>query len=368
MKVIAFYLPQFHRIKENDDWWGEGFTEWTNVRKARALFQGHRQPRTPLKENYYNLLDKNIRQWQGKLAKKYNVYGFCYYHYWFNGKLLLEKPLEMMLEDGEPDLPYCFSWANEPWTRTWDGKKHSILMNQVYGGKEDWRNHFYYLLKFFKNKNYMKIGNKPVLLIYRLDQIPDYKLMISYWTDLARKNGFDGIYISQIMNSFYDRFLDGVDARVLLEPMNTVNFHIPFASIRSLIGKVKVFSIKTFYRSTMKVPETLLNRLDYDFTWKRIINRKIMNFDVPIFPGGFVDWDNTPRRGPTGLSFVGTTPDKFYFYLSKLIDKTRKEYKTDMIFINAWNEWAEGTYLEPDTDNMYEYLESIKKALDLCSN
>lgn len=367
MKILAFYLPQFHRIKENDLWWGEGFTEWTNVKKALPLYKGHRQPRIPLNENYYDLLDVSTRRWQAELAKKYGIFGFCYYHYWFNGKLLLEKPIEMMLKDGEPNLPFCLSWANEPWTRTWDGKDHHILMNQIYASEKDWENHFNYLLKFFKNKNYVKVDNKPLFLIYRLDRISNYKSMVSFWNELAYKNGFEGVHISQTMNGFYDEFLNGVDSRVILEPMNTESFHMPLVSVRALIPRGGKTLLRTFYKDSQKVPKLFLNRIDYDYVWNRIIERKIRNSDVPIFPGAFTDWDNTPRSSSDGAFFIGSTPEKFHFYLSKLINKTKTEYKTDMIFLNAWNEWAEGAYLEPDTDNGFGYLESIKRALELDS-
>ena len=159
-KIIAFYLPQFHRIPENDKWWGEGFTEWTNTKSSKPLFKGHDQPKEPLNDNYYNLLDKDTRKWQGELAKKYGIYAFCYYHYWFNGKLLLQKPIEKMLNQNEPNLPFCMCWANEPWSRSWDGREKEVIMPQAYGEKKQWKKHFDYLLPFFKDTRYIKVGNK----------------------------------------------------------------------------------------------------------------------------------------------------------------------------------------------------------------
>ena len=160
MKIIAFYLPQFHNIPENDEWWGDGFTEWVNVKKAKPLFDGHVQPKEPLNDNYYNLLDDNIKIWQAKIAKEYGVYGFCYYHYWFNGKLLLEKPMEQMLNNKKIDIPFCISWANEPWTKAWVNEK-KVLIPQSYGGVNEWKEHFDYLLPFFKDERYIKVHNKP---------------------------------------------------------------------------------------------------------------------------------------------------------------------------------------------------------------
>lgn len=364
MKVIAFHLPQFHVIKENDEWWGQGFTEWNNVRKAKPLFLGHYQPRVPLNNNYYNLLDRGVRHWQGELAKKYGIYGFCFYHYWFNGKLLLERPLELMLKDGEPNLPFCLSWANEPWTRTWDGKEHEILMPQSYGDEKDWKIHFDYLLRFFEDGRYIKINDMPLFLIYRLDQVKNYESMIAFWRKLAKEQDFKDLYIAQIMNSFFDEDLASVDSRVLLEPMNTINFHVPFHSLNSFIRKGKVLANKTVFKNSDNLPEFLLGTSKYDYIWKYILSRKAVGNTVPIFPGAFVDWDNSPRRGTSGFIITGAHPTKFKSYFGKLVEKTKNQYKTDYIFINAWNEWAEGAYLEPDNENRYGYLESIKNVLE----
>ena len=175
MKIIAFYLPQFHNIPENDEWWGDGFTEWTNVKKAKPLYEGHMQPRVPLGGNYYNLLDDNVKIWQADLAKKYGVYGFCYYHYWFNGKMLLEKPMEQMLANKEVDIPFCICWANEPWTKAWVGDERKLLIAQEYGQEEEWKQHFMYLLPFFKDERYITKNGKPLFVFYRPDIVPCMK-------------------------------------------------------------------------------------------------------------------------------------------------------------------------------------------------
>ena len=172
MKIIAFYLPQFHRVPENDKWWGEGFTEWTNTSRAKPLFVGHRQPRIPQNENYYDLLNPEVQEWQANLARKFGIFGFCYYHYWFNGKRLLEKPLETVLSTGKPDFPFCLSWANEPWTKTWEGNDKEVLMAQTYGDEADWLEHINYLLKCFKDDRYIKVDGCPQFLIYRPGSIP----------------------------------------------------------------------------------------------------------------------------------------------------------------------------------------------------
>ena len=193
MKIIAFYLPQFHNIPENDEWWGDGFTEWTNVKKAKPLYEGHMQPRVPLGGNYYNLLDDNVKIWQADLAKKYGVYGFCYYHYWFNGKMLLEKPMEQMLANKEVDIPFCICWANEPWTKAWVGDERKLLIAQEYGQEEEWKQHFMYLLPFFKDERYITKNGKPLFVFYRPDIVPCMKEMIETWDKLAKENGLSGI-------------------------------------------------------------------------------------------------------------------------------------------------------------------------------
>lgn len=192
MKIIAFYLPQFHDIPENDEWWGKGFTEWVNVKKAQPLYKGHEQPRIPMNENYYNLLDDNVKIWQANIAKEYGIYGFCYYHYWFGGKLLLEKPMEQMLANPKVDIPFCISWANEPWTKAWVNES-KVLIPQFYGGKKEWKEHFDYLLPFFKDNRYIKEDNKPLFIIYRAEVIDCLNDMLDYWTELARQNGFSGM-------------------------------------------------------------------------------------------------------------------------------------------------------------------------------
>lgn len=192
MKIIAFYLPQFHDIPENDEWWGKGFTEWVNVKKAQPLYKGHEQPRIPMNENYYNLLDDNVKIWQANIAKEYGIYGFCYYHYWFGGKLLLEKPMEQMLKNPKVDIPFCISWANEPWTKAWVNES-KVLIPQFYGGKKEWKEHFDYLLPFFKDNRYIKEDNKPLFIIYRAEVIDCLNDMLDYWTELAQQNGFSGM-------------------------------------------------------------------------------------------------------------------------------------------------------------------------------
>lgn len=194
MKTIAFYLPQYHTIPENDVWWGKDFTEWTNLKKSTALFDGHYQPRIPENRNYYNLLDDTVKQWQIDLAKKYGIYGFCFYHYWFKGgKKLLERPIEQFLENKSLKMPFCLCWANEPWTRAWDGKTKEVIMPQEYGTEQEWREHFQYLLPFLKDERYIYVDGKPLLVFYKPELIENLKAMIDIWKEMALTAGLPGL-------------------------------------------------------------------------------------------------------------------------------------------------------------------------------
>lgn len=347
-KIIAFYLPQYHAIPENDKWWGEGFTEWTNTRKARPLFKGHQQPKTPLNDNYYCLLDRETQEWQAKLAQENGVYGFCYYHYWFNGKMLLEKPMELMLENKNITLPFCISWANEPWARTWDGKDKEVLMPQSYGSEKEWKEHFEYLLKFFKDERYIKIDNKPVFLIYRTSHIPNCEEMVAYWDNLCKENGFDGIYLIETMNSFQNKScINNSSAVVEFEPMLTIRHHLPLYKQGVRYIKKKL---------------SLLDTLDYEFVWDRVIDKDV-DYSKKKFLGAFVSWDNAARKGKKGLVLTNEKEEIFKEKLSKQVDKSLRN-QSEFIFINAWNEWAEGTYLEPDDIHEYKYLSIIKEVFN----
>ncbi|KAF0817852.1 MULTISPECIES: glycosyltransferase WbsX family protein [unclassified Cytobacillus] len=345
MKIIAFYLPQFHQIPENDKWWGKGFTEWTNTRKAKPLFPGHYQPREPFQNNYYNLTDPKARKWQAEIAKKYGIYGFCYYHYWFKGKMLLERPFKEVLKTGEPDFPFCLSWANEPWTRRWDGLDHHVLMPQDYGSKEDWKQHFDYLLPAFLDRRYIRVNGKPLFIIYRPGHIPFCEEMLKYWDNLAKQNGLKGIFFVETLNSFPNSNVKGFHARVEFEPLYTT-YHGECQNLSKTVGG---------FQGDRHVK-------DYDRVWSCILRRK-PDKNKKTFPGAFVDWDNTARKGDEAGIFAGASPEKFSKYLTRQIHRAVSLYKSDFLFINAWNEWAEGAYLEPDKKYGFQYLKALKKAL-----
>lgn len=350
-KLIAFYLPQFHSIKENDEWWGEGFTEWINTKKATPLYKGHYQPQEPLEDNYYSLLDAKTQEWQAKLAKKYGIYGFCYYHYWFNGKMLLEKPMENMLNNKNIDLPFCISWANETWSRRWTGQEKEILIRQEYGGERDWKNHIEYLIPFFKDERYIKVNNKPVMLIYTTSKLEKCDEMVEYWNNYLKEEGFAGIYIAETLSMYQiEPSLKNSSAQVEFEPLYTTK---------------KIKDTESFFKRGInwirrRIPFScpLMDAKKY---WMEIENAK-RNSKKEIFLGTFPRWDNSPRRGRKGFIFKNADPQAFEQHLTKLYKKAVHN-KHRFIFLNAWNEWGEGAYLEPDKKYKYKYLEACKNAI-----
>lgn len=369
MKILAFYLPQYHAIPENDKWWGKGFTEWTNVKKAKPLFEGHNQPRVPLDNNYYNLLNTDTIKWQADLANKYGVYGFVFYHYWFNGHMLLEKPAELFRENSDINLKYCFSWANPSWSKTWVSRSSEILIKQEYGTKENWKEHFEYMLTFFKDERYIKINNRPLYIIYQASDIENLPDMLNYWNELSKENGFDGISFAYqnvesdkkdgMVRKYFDYDIEFQPAYTLINQVSTGK-KIIYNGLKSIDNAF----LKIFNRSLSQYAMHNLRKHNYTELWDKILDRKPK--DEKSVPGAFCDWDNTSRVGDRGRVMVGANPKKFEEYMVKLIRKAKREYNKDMIFVTAWNEWAEGSYLEPDKKNEYTYLEAIYNALNKC--
>ena len=357
MKIIAFYLPQFHAIPENDEWWGKGFTDWVNVKKATPLFTGHWQPRVPLGNDYYDLSDPNTLQRQAQLAKAYHVYGFCFYHYWFDGKMLLEKPAELLLQHKDIDINFCFSWANEPWARTWDGKSHQVLMPQKYGSRADWEAHFNYLLPFFLDERYIKENNSPMFIIYKSASIPCAAEMMDCWNRLAKANGLRGIhFVETLRGGKSDTRGLPFRAKVEFEPIRT---------------NMQQHSLVLNYKRIRRRAVGLLNALGHcsiplnkPFPFSEVARRSLqLKSPKGTYGGVFMGWDNTPRRGLASTIVLPPTKEEFKSYLKEKITITAEEYKTDYVFANAWNEWAEGTMLEPEQHVGYAYLEAIKEVI-----
>lgn len=372
MKIIPLYLPQFHTIPENDEWWGKGFTEWVNVRDAKPLFEGHNQPRVPLNNNYYDLSDIETLKWQCRIAKEYGIYGFCMYHYWFNGHLLLEKPMEMLLAHPEIDIKYCISWANHDWTDAWkaSNRQPKVLIAHNFDDEKDWVDHFNYLLPFFKDPRYMTENNKPLMVIYIPNIIRKLKKMLDVWSQMARDNGFDGLtFIYQSAASSFDNSWDHslFDYGVEMNPgyvglANRQKNSSFFPKLMKYSHEIKRFlHIRRSLLPQKKITE--VSKADYDYTWQRILELRPISNAPKMIPCAFTDWDNTPRHKERGYLFQGVSPDKFKSYFKQLLDNTKNFYDTDMIFVFAWNEWAEGGYLEPDEKNGFAFLEAIKECL-----
>lgn len=376
MRIIAYYLPQYHSFPENDSWWGKGFTEWTNVKKAEKICSDQIQPRIPLNNNYYNLLDEKVMIWQSKIARENGVYGFCFYHYWFNGHMLMEKPIEIYRNINGEKQNYCICWANEDWTRTWAGKSDEVLIAQKKCGKSEWLAHFNYLLPYFKDDKYIKENNKPVMILYKPQLINDLGKMMDYWNQLALNEGFDGIcFMYQHYTYFYnpDVYEKKFDYRIEYQPFNIIYQNRGMISLRKKISN-KIYeklpmAIKNTYlrikESRDKNSGNLLPRCyDYDAIWESIVMNK--PYDNRTIPGAFVDFDNTPRKKEKGSYFKGVSPKKFHDYLKKQISQIKQNYSTDYLFLFAWNEWGESSYLEPDEINGYSYLHAIRDALREC--
>jgi len=343
-KLIAFYLPQFHRIKENSEWWGDGFTEWTNVVQGKPNFEGHYQPHLPQYFGFYDLSNPEVIKEQAEIAKLFGVYGFCFYHYWFSKRRILEKPVEDFLKS-DIDINFCLCWANENWTRTWDGDDKSILLEQKYALEDD-ESFISSLIPYLKDSRYIKVNGKPLLLVYRAKALPEPKKMINKWRTLVKEYGIEGLYICAV--DFYDIFDPAeVGADALVEfpphkfsgPQNHPD-HMPVINNRNFSGGI----------------------VDYSKIVTQSLARTFPKFK--LYRGIMPSWDNTARRQNTPTIVVNASPDLYGEWLSYLRAYTREYHKADdnFIFINAWNEWGEGCHLEPDIKWGSKYLEATYRS------
>lgn len=356
MKKFAIYLPQFHEIPENNKWWGQGFTEWTNVKKGAPLFKGHVQPKTPLNNNYYNLLNEDTIKWQTSLMKEYGIDGLIYYHYYFQGKLMLEKPAENLIKNKDINQPFFFYWANHTWYRSWEGTKE-ILLEQTYGDKSDWEKHFQYLLPFFKDERYEKKDNMPLFMVFNTDFECKNELL-EYFDSRCKDEGFAGLYA-------IETFLDGKykwpnDLNESLANLSKCSKKLYLREANTALNiyssKYKFYPTKAIKRINKTISKIFgkekVSIYDGNTLYNLIIKEEPIN--EKIIHGLFFEWDNTPRHSTRG--FVITPPSK------EMFDKAMNHFKNeDYIFFNAWNEWAEGMMLEPTEENKYKYLEWIKE-------
>ncbi len=347
-RVIAFYLPQFHPVPENDEWWGKGFTEWTNVAKTKPLFRGHYQPHVPADLGFYDLRCSETRSAQAELARQYGIEGFCYYHYWFGGRRILERPFNEVLASGEPNFPFCLCWANHSWNSIWDGLPDRMLIEQTYPGMNDHKAHFYWLLNAFTDHRYITVDGKPIFLIYRPDDIPEIHKVADFWRELAIKSGLKGLHLVGISHwsPMWNPQARGLDAFILQRlPLRNgyIHWQFPLIKLRMLTSRRK-YDISIY--SYEKVMGFLLQKNKTDF------------LDYPcVLP----NWDNTPRCGLDGLVLHGSTPELFRIHLRMALEKIG-DYPPEhrIIFLKAWNEWAEGNHIEPDLRFGHGYLEVIK--------
>lgn len=366
-KILTIYLPQFHTIPENDEWWGKGFTEWSNVKRGIPLYPGHYQPRQPLKDNYYDLSDIRVLEKHTRMARKAGIAGFCFYHYYFDGKKLLEKPVERYRDQSNESFPYCLIWANESWTRRWyrTNTENTVLMQQNYGDEESWVRQFYYLLSFFQDDRYIKIDNKPVYIIYVPQDISHRRQMFALWHRLAKEHGFDGIFLIAMNTSYGKDNTSGLyDAYMDFEPLSL--FWNDTTWRRWLLDwKAKNIDAIKAGQSSLRNIFLIKNHYSYSYLCK-VIEKKVES-NLKTFPGIFAGWDNTSRKDESGIVVGGSSPQKFQRHVLKML-RLAETYKKEFIFLNAWNEWSEGAYVEPDKKYGYAYLRALKNAIDIYSN
>lgn len=354
MRAIAFYLPQYHPIPENSEWWGEGFTEWTNVRKNTPLFPGHLQPKIPGVLGYYDLRDVASRQAQAVLARSAGISGFCYWHYWFAGERLLERPFAEVQQSGQPDFPFCLGWANESWAGVWHGNPEQILKQQSYPGVADEERHFDWLTPAFHDPRYLRIDDKPIFYVYKPRLIPECRRFVDHWQNLAVKAGLKGVYFIgedvQIDSDPWDYKANGFDA---------VSPNSPGVAFLRL-AKKRFQPRYLLPRLVHKLQKQPVQYKYTDFMEHNLIDPGHGDFYPSVVP----NWDNTPRVGRNGYVLTGSSPELFKQQLqaaNRQVDTRAADHQ--LIFIKSWNEWAEGNYLEPDQQFGDAYLEVCREVL-----
>ncbi len=345
-RLVAFYLPQYHPIPENDQWWGRGFTEWRNVTRAKPNFRGHYQPHVPADLGYYDLRVPEVRVEQAALARHYGIGAFCYYYYWFSGRRVLERPLNDMLSSGEPDFPFCICWANENWTRTWDGAEKHILLEQGYR-QEDAKDFIRDVIPILSDPRYLRVDGVPILLIYRVDKIPEIERHVDTWRQECERAGLGAIHLAAVQFWGIESPKPyGFDSAVEFPPHNYMSHDAGLAV--GLQDMSPTFTGHTF---------------DYEKTIRKSLQRPPT--DYRLFRGLVPSWDNTARRQDTSGIYANASPTAFGYWLSELVAKSRRSHREsdDLIFINAWNELGEGCHLEPCMRYGHAYLEEVQRAL-----
>jgi hypothetical protein len=350
VRAIAFYLPQFHPVPENDEWWGPGFSEWTNTAKARPLFRGHEQPHMPADLGFYDLRLAESRAAQAAMAQRYGVEAFCYWHYWFGGRRMLNRPFDEVLASGQPRMKFCLAWANHTWSGVWDGAPNRILIEQVYPGPEDDRAHFEHLLPAFQDERYLRVDGRPLFYIFRPEQVPDIHAFCERWHSMAKAAGLGGLYLVAEVSDLLGKGPKcpppgemGFDAGVYVRLPARVNRW----SILRMRAKRKLLRWPEAYEYDARVP---VRPAGYD--------------GDEIHPCVYPNWDNTPRSGRRGLVIRGHGPDRFRQLVRETVGRISHQPRDRrMLFIKSWNEWAEGNYLEPDRVYGHGYLRGLGEEL-----
>lgn len=366
-RLIAYYLPQYHPIPENDKWWGKGFTEWTNVTRAKPLFRGHKQPRFPADLGYYDLRVPEVREAQADLAREYGIEGFCYYHYWFgNGKQLLERPFNEVLTSGSPDFPFSLCWANQTWKGIWFGGDTSkILIEQTYPGKDDFQKHFDYLRRAFDDKRYIRIDGKPLFQVYMPLEIPDLRMFTDLFREMAHRAGLGGIYLLAGWVPLDWRPIENGFDGVIGSEHSTLRYYT--AQFYENLSNPARLMQRALYKLGFRVQLDAEKRkrpmvVEYKDAIRYLVSEN--DFDYDYFPMAIPNWDNSARAGVKSLVFDNSTPELWKEHLRTAIKKVSglpEEHQ--IVMIKSWNEWAEANYLEPDVEYGLRYLEAVKDCL-----
>jgi hypothetical protein len=361
VRAIAFYLPQFHPIPENDQWWGKGFTEWTNVAKAVPLYPGHHQPNLPTELGFYDLRVPEVREAQAALAREHGVEAFCYWHYWFAGSRVLERPFQEVLDSGRPDFPFCLAWANESWTGVWHGTPNKVLKEQTYPGEADHRRHFAYLLKAFRDPRYVRVQGKPLFVIYRPRNVPEIARVIELWRSLAADAGLPGLHLVAVATkeadcSFRAHGFDAVTVAGLIRAQQCPRY-LPQSWWRRRLHKHS--KLERLLRQNQSSPENVFR---YQDVWPKLVVD--WRFDVTHYPSVMPNWDNTPRSGRLGWVLHDPSPELFRLHVQHGLATLEAQPGVEKIlFLKSWNEWAEGNYLEPDRRFGRAFLEVVRDEL-----
>lgn len=349
IRLIASYLPQYYPTRENNEWWGTGFTEWTNVGKAKPLFKGHVQPRVPADLGYYDLRLPETRKLQAEMAGKFGIEGFCYWHYWFgNGKRVLERVFDEVLISREPDFPFCLGWANETWSGVWHGKKNQVLIEQLYPGISDYKAHFMSVLPAFQDNRYITVNGMPLFMLYRPLSHPEVQLFMEIWNDLAMQNGLPGVY-----------FVGQASSATQIDQIRSLGFNAV-----NIVRLTEYTRLKTnlLQRGLRRLTESL-NVVEYADAIEYLSG--VEDSDQDCIPTLIPNWDHSPRSGSRALIFHNSTPDIFGRHIDQVFQQVKhKPAQERLVFIKSWNEWGEGNYLEPDLNHGMKYLEVLKNKVD----